>query len=139
MRNPFSSLEKEINRGITKLGDGVKREITKQGDDVRQGLVSTVHQVENEAKASLHQAEDGIREGLEKIEDGLETELREVATEIETGWRLAQESVVREISGKSIRETLEIIDDVRHIALPNEVTITLGACVDRLYRHKRAA
>ena len=50
MANPFKSIEREIKKGINRLGDQVKSGINKLGNEVESGVKKVGHEVESGVK-----------------------------------------------------------------------------------------
>ena len=96
--NPFKKLEKEIKKGITRLGDSTKSSINKLGFDVRSGI----DRVGKEARNSIATVGD-------KAEDEVRTAGSHLVHELEaTGKRLADD--VEDVAEKAIDE---LEDDVK--------------------------
>ena len=52
MANPFKSIEREIKKGINRLGDQVKSGINKLGNEVESGVKKVGHEVESGVKTA---------------------------------------------------------------------------------------
>ena len=116
MTNPFKSLEREIKKGINRLGDQIKdglrslgREIEsglrRAGNEVEGKLKSAGNEIESGFKKAGNEVEAGLRQAGKEIEDDLTKKLPDLAEEI-------IEDVIDELAKAVTKEGLTVMRSV---------------------------
>ncbi len=108
MANPFKSIEREIKKGINRLGDQVKSGINKLGNEVESGVKKVGHEVESGVKNAgntvKHEVESVGKNAVHEVEalgkksiNELESEFKKATHEIED----VAEKAIDELEGEA--------------------------------------
>ena len=114
--NPFKKLEREIKKGINRLGDQVKGQINKLGNDVKGQVNSVGNQVKGQVNSVGNQVESGLRDVGQEMEKGLnatgetvEQNLKNIGKEIEEDFTEELPELLEEELKKAIATLAEAV------------------------------
>ena len=134
--NPFKGLEREIKKGLNKLGDSIKSGIKKVGREVESSVKSagnkaegTIRSVADKAEHTVkdiaHEAEETLekasKDALDEIEDAVEDALEAAQDAATTAARAA----LAEISAGALNKVV----DAMQILMPSATSLSLGPFV----------
>lgn len=109
--NPFKSLEKEIKKGLEKLGNSIKDGLKRVGREIESNLKKVASKLESGIKDVAHQCESGIKSVANKAED----EIKDFAHDAEEAVKSVAEDVkgeIEEVADKAIDELEEEAQEV---------------------------
>ena len=137
MANPFKSIEREIKKGINRLGDQVKSGINKLGNEVESGVKkvghevesgvktagntvkhevesvgkNAVHEVEALGKKSINELESEFKKATHKIEDVAEKAIDELEAEA----KAVLNAIFAELTSQGFQKALKVLEKVERI------------------------
>ena len=120
--NPFKSIEREIKKGLNKLGDSIRNGLNKAGDEIEGGLKKAGHEIEGGVKKVGREVVDGVKKTGREIEGGLKEAGEEIKKELEKtiqelGKALTSEALkkVRAIANVTHRELAKLEQSKPHL------------------------
>ena len=123
--NPFKGLEKEIKKGLNKLGDSIKSSIKKVGREVEGNVKSVAHRAEDTLKGVAHEAEESLENAVKNAKE----EIEEFGEEAWEEMKKAANEAAHELMEEFQKGLLNKLVDGLQIALPTATNLKLGPFV----------
>lgn len=124
--NPFKKIEKDIKKGLNRLGDEIRGKINRTGNEVRSNIESAGRHTRDEIEkigSKVHdEMEDHAEQALTKVREGME----DLADDAEELVEDALEKLAKEASEKAIKEALDNALDVIETMAPSNFTLIFG-------------
>ena len=134
--NPFKGLEKDIKKGLNKLGDSIKSGIKSVGREVESNVKSVGNKAKGAIESAADKAEDTIKDiaqdAEESVEKAAKTSIEEIEDFAEDALEEAQaaatkaaQAALAEISAGALNKVV----DAMQVLMPSSSSLSLGPFV----------
>ena len=114
--NPFKKLEREIKKGLNRLGDTIKHDVNKIGNEIKHDVNKIGNEIKHDVTAVAHKAESELSHAATQIKHEIEDISEKALDELEHDAKAVIEALFRELTKKGLRTGVNILKKAERLS-----------------------